>query len=300
MLMRRNITGISLFLCLFYSVQLYGERTRVTVGHSDLEKNHERPFNSEIIRLLSLGEWQSSTTLMWMTAVLDQFKEKKGNFIGHPRFYYWMKNIIEIDPYCFEAYSIGAQTLSVVHDDIKGAFQLTENGIEFAEGKLPHLPAEFAGKYWSQSWRLYFIGFYLNLIEGNDFKSAKKIGMRLISIGQAPQFFGPLIKRLSTIDGQFQVAENVLGLTREMAYSDQMRDLYDQKLRALRIKKYLFNLNLQYKSALKHGMSFDDFKSANLNGSIADPYGGTLGLNSKNRIVSSEDSDIIKFDWSSQ
>lgn len=120
---------LSLFVLAYtqYSLNTQTKKPKITISKQEEALN----FNENFLHLLSFGQERLLSSLFWVHTLLESdikhYKKKDLNSWMYLRF----KTISVLDPYFYENYHFGGKYLSIVKDDLLGARDIYERGLEF-------------------------------------------------------------------------------------------------------------------------------------------------------------------------
>ena len=138
-------------------------------------------FHDTFYKFLFAGYKRIASDLLWITTLLESdlshYNQKDLNNWMYLRF----KSITNLDPLFLQAYTFGAQYLSIIKDDIKGASILFEKGL----------------KYYPKNYSLNFNAAYLYAFELADYKRAVELYSKIEDHPSAPKFIKSLIAKLT-------------------------------------------------------------------------------------------------------
>lgn len=137
-------------------------------------------INQDFLKLFSMGQNRLIADLYWISSLLESDLEHYKNKDLNSWLYLRFKSIIELDPKFLRAYQFGGKYLSIVKDDLFGAKDIFEKGIEV-------FPNDYD--------LLFNYGFLL-AFELQDYKNAISIYKRVQHFSQAPIFIKSLIPKL--------------------------------------------------------------------------------------------------------
>jgi tetratricopeptide (TPR) repeat protein len=174
----------------------------------------------DLLLLFSLGQNRLFADLLWITTLLESdlkhYKKRDYNSWMYLRFL----SIARLDPLFLRNYQFGGKYLSIVKDDLIGARDIFERGLE----------------QYPEDYDLLFNGAFLYAFELGDFKNGLKLYEKLLEINKAPEFIKSLIPKLKfQTTGDLSLTYQVLKETLKTAepgstlYNKLNRDIYALK-----------------------------------------------------------------------
>lgn len=149
--------------------------------HPDFDKQETSyTVNANLWRFIDLGLHAASADVLWIQTLLESdiehYKKKDLNSWLHLRFL----AISILDPLFYENYLVGGQYLMIVKDDLEGASNLLELGLE-------RYPSDM-----SLNWHLG----YLWIFERNDLKSGYPYFEKVSQSNNRPAMFDSMFTKL--------------------------------------------------------------------------------------------------------
>lgn len=251
-------------------------------------------WNPRLARVFSFGQVPSVVDWMWLRLLQDADLShvSEGN---HPSTYYDLILATDLDPKYYEAYTVGADILSIIRNDNTGALELIRRAQEFASTELPSLGPGFARRFWSPAWSIPMTRAYLDLFEFNNLPGAAEAFKAASELPYSPQYLQHLVSRLSTREGQFDVGAKLLQFkldTLGRADTNGAREALRRKIHDFQLSRFLFEINERFdaflsqrkKGRLDRATAFPRFLAAAGERGL-DPEGGQLKLDDKGRII---------------
>jgi tetratricopeptide (TPR) repeat protein len=220
------IAGLA-FLLIAFGLNLQFPRAPLKISKQESATN----VNQTALRVGSLGNKRLISSIYWISTLLESdtihYKNRDLNSWMYLRF----KTIATLDPKFYENYLWGGMYLSIVKDDLEGAAEIFERGLEF-------YPDDFK--------LIYQAGFHYYSEMGNFER-----GLELLKkVENSPQAPGPLkfiIKKLNyETTGDFETTLQFLLYSLENAKDDQvLKKKLSQDIYALKAQHDLDCLNSQ-------------------------------------------------------
>lgn len=179
-------------------------------------------FKNNFFQFFNLGQKRLITSLLWISTILesdiDHYKEKNLNSWMYLRF----KTISILEPLFFENYAFGGPYLSVIKDDITGASDVFNLGINQYPDDL--------GLLQNAAFHFYF--------EAHDFKRAGEIHRHLIKMPKISPVIYSNLARMEHDSGNIEDAYKIL--------ENHYNSLNDKNSRiALKIRENLYSLKAE-------------------------------------------------------
>jgi tetratricopeptide (TPR) repeat protein len=167
-------------------------------------------FNSDLLRIFSVGQKKLITDLLWITTLLesdlDHYKKKDLNSWIYLRFL----SIFNLDPKFLNAYRFGGQYLSIVKDDLYGADDIFQKG-------LSHFPNDYSLNYNAG----FLYGFELG-----EYEKAIQSYEKIVSNPRAPAFVASIINKFKySLSGDLSLTFKVVHET----YKNSPKDSHIRK-----------------------------------------------------------------------
>jgi hypothetical protein len=235
---------------------------------------------------------------MWIQVLLDSNLAHVAKGV-HPKIYYTLDLITDLDPLNFEAYDAGANLLSIIRDDQPGARDLLEKGNRFRQEKLASYPVSIRENYWRYSWDIPLLLSYVYLFELQDLPSAAQAIEQASEIQGAPPYLMNMKKRLENPGGEYEVGLRLLNFMIQGEKNPNAREDLVKRRQSLFVGQFLFDLNRSFRNFLliRHRASPTPsdlvayLKESRT--SIRDPWGGLLTLSSEGKIVTTTPHDRV-------
>ncbi len=256
-------------------------------------------LNPLLFKTLSFGHLPIAIDWAFLLSLTDDSMAKvsKGE---HPRLYYTLDLLTELDPLMFEAYQSGANLLAVVRGDSIGAKELLKKGCGFIKHELAQYPEEFKKRYWERAWNLYMILGFVYLFQLDDMPNAAEAFRESATFQNAPDFIFRLEKRLRRVGGEYEVGLRLLNFFIEGSKDSRVKKELEAKRLNLFISHYIFELNELFRNFLNAQSGYKNkerlspqqmnsyWKAFQKSSKISstDPWGGKLQLNSNGQVVS--------------
>lgn len=190
------ILSIAVAILLFffqYHLYLKYKSPKLTISKQATALNYQ----SEFLRIASMGNERAITGLLWMQTLLEgdleHYKKRDSNSWMFLRF----KSIVDLDPNFYEAYLYGGLYLSVIKDDLIGAKKLFDLG-------LPR----FKHKFWFVFYMAYHYYFEL-LDEAKGLELYTILNRHPLSYRVAPYISG-IIARVKAQNGKLEDAYTII------------------------------------------------------------------------------------------
>jgi len=137
-------------------------------------------INKDLYSILSLGQKRLITDFLWVTTLIESdhehYKKKDLNSWMYHRF----DSLLTLDPRFLSAYQFGGQYLSVIKDDIDGATDIYNRGLEV----------------YPNDYKLNFYGGAHHQIELKDYKRAIELYEKILHYPQASRFLPIVVAKL--------------------------------------------------------------------------------------------------------
>lgn len=118
-------------ICILAYVQ-HGLNTRTKKPKISISKQEEAlNFNENFLRLFSFGQARLTSSILWVHTLLESDVEHYKKDDLNSWMYLRFKTISFLDPYFYENYHYGGKYLSIVKDDLLGARDIYERGLDF-------------------------------------------------------------------------------------------------------------------------------------------------------------------------
>ena len=211
---------------------------------------HVRQLDPRLFRILSFGHLPFAIDWLWLkclTEVHEPVEKQK----GHSALFHRANLITELDPAFYEAHIGAGNLLAIVLNDSKGALILAEKAQRFTENVLPHLPADFALRFWQDPWMPYVFAGYLYLFEIGDIPKAAEAFKKGAAFPGAPIYLPKLKERLEQPAGEYDVGLRVLKTMINGTKDEKARARLEERRRSLFLAQYLFELDRSFREFLK-------------------------------------------------
>lgn len=185
-------------------------------------------FNKTFLSLFTLGNRRLVSSFIWTKTLIDSdIDHVKGD--GKSWMYFKFNTIADLDPYFYENYLFGGIYLSIIKDDVNGAADLFEKGLQ-------QYPKDYQ--------LLYNAGFNYYFEMGNKKKAMEKYN-QLLDHPWSKKFtiLPRLIARLAKEEGNDQIAFNFLYSSYETMAEGIIKDRTADTLYALKAQIDLKCLN---------------------------------------------------------
>jgi len=253
-----------------------------------------------LVRLLSFGQLSSMIDWIWIRAMAEDSSVPGKDRLGRSQFDYDLDLMTDLDPALFQAYVGGSQFLSVVRDESAAAKQLLIKGARFLRNELSEFGPIFRERFWSRAWELWMTLGYVQLFDLGDMPRAAEAFEAASKESGAPEFLKHLGKRLSTVDGQYDVGIRLLEFMMRSVIAGKnekkMAEL-ERKKYNLEVGQYLYRLSQEYLSyrhsaptkklgAKSHFQKNWSKFLIETGHSDVDPWGGRVSLSSDEEVIS--------------
>jgi hypothetical protein len=244
-----------------------------------------------VARAAAAGHVMALVDWLWMEVLQDPALTHvlRGT---HPRLFYRLDLLTDLDPAFAETYTTGAGLLAVVRNDGAGARDILEKGRRFIERELPSRPAAFRERFWPNPWQVYLYLGYVYIFELEDMVHGAEVMAIAADLPGAPVYLKSLKQRLQAKDGYFEVARRLLVFLRDNAGDDRLREQYDAKLANLDLGLYLHRVDDEYRRwtegpgrRVPAEARFGEFLRRRPEGA-RDPRGGRLQLTPDGKVTS--------------
>jgi hypothetical protein len=247
---------------------------------------------------MSFGQLPAAIDWVFLKCLQDPTLEhvKKGE---HLQVYYDLDVLTDLDERFFAMYTVGANLLSVVHDDGAGAVSLLLKAEKFRLNELSKYPDSFRRGYWDQEWQIPLLLAYNYLFELDDLPRAAASYQEASYFPEAPEYLRGLAKEFQSAGGMYQVGLRLLKFMIRSQKDPIAKEKLEQKMVSLEVLQFLFNVNQQFQAFLvskKYSSQYLGSDSVRLRlwrdflvesaTSDIDPWNGTLSLNSDGKVVS--------------
>jgi hypothetical protein len=257
-------------------------------------------WNPELFKALSFGFTTSAVDCLWLKTLQDMTLTKVPAGM-HPAVYYDLDLATDLDPAYFEAYTNGANILTIIRGDAEGGKALLLKAEKFRKEELPGYPEFFRKEFWSGSWYPSFVLAYIYLFELNDLPNASLAFQEATRIEGSPLYIKHLTERLMKKGGQYEVGLNLLAFMIDSARQPDVKEGLVRKRESLMVSQYLFNANDTFRFYLnslpsyrkESQVSHDKLESywraflKEQNFPSQDPWGGRLSLSDDGRVITS-------------
>ncbi|MFW5887954.1 MAG: tetratricopeptide repeat protein [Bacteriovoracia bacterium] len=121
-----KFTLLFVFLAMSIVFNFQAERPPIKISKQKSAIN----FNKEFLKIFHFGQKRLLSAILWIQTVIESDIE---HYKGDP-FNNWMylrfDSILSLDPQFLEAYRYGGQYLSIIKDDLKGASDIYDRGLQ--------------------------------------------------------------------------------------------------------------------------------------------------------------------------
>lgn len=260
--------------------------------------------NSKLLETISFGNIPIVVDFLWMKSLQDPTLSPHTIWPEgqHPPVYYDVDLATDLDPAFYEAYYAGANLLSILRNDGRGARDMLLKGEAFQSSDLSGFPALTREINWGQDWQIPLLLAYVYLFDLNDMSNAAHQFEMASASPKSPQYLQHLVQRLRVPGGQYEVGLKLISFLMSMTQDEVILKEYDQKREALFFSQYLYLLNQQFGEFLRHIPDYRTstnitqqrmqsywrkFLSDNNHAIDRDPWGGQLSWDpAKSKIVS--------------
>jgi hypothetical protein len=254
----------------------------------------------EAVRLLSFGHAQVVTNWLWIRFLADPSLAHTKEGVRAAVFRD-LDLATDLDAKFFEAYAYGANILTVIRDDNKGAEALLLKAQNFRRNELTLLPAAFREEFWADEFAIPLTLAYVYIYELDDLPRGAEAFQEAARLPKSPAYLQSLIEKLKTTEGQIEVGIGYTSfLTEVFRNNPEALERLERRKRSLVAFQFLYGLNKGYLSFLKNHPRYrasvsptDDellryFREylAKIGNPSRDPWGGVLSLNSEGKIIS--------------
>jgi hypothetical protein len=193
-------------------------------------------INSDFLKLFSAGNSRLISDLLWITTLLesdhDHYKQKDLNSWMYLRF----KTIATLDPLFLQNYQFGGKYLSIIKDDIYGAKEIFDKGLDL----------------YPEDYELLFNAAYLYAFELQDSKNGFELYDKVSRFKKAPKFITTLKYRLKyEKDRNLELAFKVLSSSLQVETDKHLIDKMKKDLYAIKAELDLECLNSSKKKCSK-------------------------------------------------
>lgn len=125
--------ALILLIFIFLSLgSLYALERKITKPSLNLTAEEMRSnLSGTFFNLFHLGQKRLLTSVMWIETLLNADHEDFVEDEGHSWLYYRFRNITLLDPYFYEAWSVGTQYLHVLKGEFEPAINYARDGLAF-------------------------------------------------------------------------------------------------------------------------------------------------------------------------
>lgn len=242
---------ISLLLSLLLVSSYVGQQARFQDTHFVPRSVHQEvKWDPLLFKFFTLGHWPAGVDFLWMRALQDPAYTwvQRGE---HPRSFFDIDLLTDLDPLFFDAYYEGAALIYVIRDDASGASILLEKAEKFYRTNIHEYPKTFRDLYWKDPWALPFLLSFIQLFEERDLEKASEALDRAAESSTAPLHIRALAKRIKTPEGQFIIANRVLTGLIEGEKREEVLSKVRRRKTALDIQYILFKI---------HGLFIEDLQ----------------------------------------
>lgn len=179
-------------------------------------------FNSDLLKLMSLGQKRVIADLLWITTLLEADIEQYESNDLNSWLYLRFKTLFELDPKFLSGYRFAGQYLSIVKDDLEGAKEIFEKA-------LANYPDDY---------QLNLDAGFLYGFELGDYEKAKKAYKKVLMYPYAPDFLRSIVHKFD-----YEIT-NDKTLTFKLL-KDTYQNLADESYLKKRVKSDLYALKAQ-------------------------------------------------------
>lgn len=152
------------------------KKPHINVSKQDSALN----FNDDVILMLNMGQKRLITDLFWIMTLLESDIEHYNKKDLNSWLYLRFKTIIRLDPLFLRAYRFGGKYLSIIKDDLYGAKEIFDKGLEV----------------YPDDYDLLFDAAYLYAFELQDYKKAKELYQKVALFPKSPDFVKSLVNKI--------------------------------------------------------------------------------------------------------
>lgn len=263
------------------------------IDTSEHEQLHR--WHPALYRLLSFGHLPAVVDWLWLESLLDSslVRLPRGQ---HPPLYDRLMLATDLDPLFFEAYYAGGNLLAVIRDDVIGARDLVERGLEVSKTSLPQYPERFRQEHWRGAWSLGALLGYVYLFELQDMPKAAEAFRSGGQFPGAPPYLIRLAERLERPGGEYEVGLRLLNFMIDSQQDPRVRDELLEKRKSLFIAQHIAELNRMFNEYVRGHMArtpSDQQERQRLwraftkdqNILLNDPWGGRISLDRQGHVV---------------
>ncbi len=197
--------------------------------------------------------------------------------VDHRDIYLVAELATELDPKFEHVYRFGGIAIPLHMPG--GGYKVTNESTALLTKGVKHLPHEY---------KLQFQLAYNKMFFHQQYKEAAEILLQLSKRPESPPWLPQLATRLMASSGDLDATETLTARLRDEAESDELREVYDKRLREISLERILRQIDdaaLRFKAregAPAKGLKAL-FEAGDLSSLAADPLGGTLFLGQDGR-----------------
>jgi hypothetical protein len=257
----------------------------------------QRRWDPRVFRVLSFGHLPATVDWLWIQTLADSSLTRYSAGV-HPKLYYNLDLLTDLDPVFFAAYAAGANLLAVIRDDGIGSRDLVLKGIRFSQSGLLEYSKQFRDRYWSHTWQLHVLLAYIDLFELNDLPGASVAFREAAQYPGVPDYVRSLAKRFEIRGEEYSIGLNLLRFMIEQSKDEAVKTRLAEQAKSLEVARFLFQVNEEfsrYRASLKNAATgsaaawerFVRQRTGQAGGGIKDPWGGVLRVDSfSDRVIS--------------
>ena len=185
-------------------------------------------FNTSFLKLLSSGNKRIISSTIWIQTLLESDQEKYNRKDYESWMYLRFLTIASLDPRFYENYLYGGMYLSVVKNDLLGAADIFERGLE----------------YYPQDYRLNYYSGFNYFFELGDYEKGFEKLQRIENHPHAPPLLRQIVSKLRfETSGDYEVALQFLKENLKLVKDDMIREKLSKDIYAVAAQRDLECLN---------------------------------------------------------
>lgn len=279
------ITVILFLSILFINLQLRG----LDVAWVEPADETQRKWDPKLFRVVSFGYLPAAIDTLWVNTLFDQAIDHVPQGV-HPKLYFNLDLVTELDPAFYLAYYGGANLLAVIRNDGAGARDLLLKAKKFRDQKLESYSDRFKNHQWKYPWQISLLLAYVYLWELKDMPHAAIEFQDAAQYPGGPEYLQRLSKRFQAEGGVYEVSlkllESMIGQTQDQRVLEKLKLQYQSVL----VAQFIFWINKKFNenfkkysnpssSAVPTALDFINWMQAEKNSYTnlyKDPWGGDL------------------------
>lgn len=242
--------------------------------------------NPKVVKRL-LGIRLAAADFIWVDLLLKSDIQKETE--PYSKMYVAAHTMLTLDPDNFYAYYLAGIYLSIIKNDVKGATSILRDGVTALENAGP-ITKEVRN---FEIWKLYFMLGYNLIFEEQAIDEGSFWVKKAAGILSSPLFVKELALRISTEQGQLELANRLLTDLHRRSTNEAERKKVEEKMLAIAIRQDLLDLNSGFQKyltttsayALPKEKAFNLFLRS-INRKKEDLVGRPLILDASSKIVS--------------